>query len=248
MAKTNMNGRKWLPWLLGGIVAVVVVLVGGRFVIHVIQGGSKPPLALPTVTTTPAAAGDVSSTLAGSSDPSSGSGSTLDGMWNIGSGSQAGYRVQETLFGQSNTAVGRTTAITGNLTLSGTTVTAETITVDLTKVTSDRSQRDDQFQSRIMNTSQFPTAKFVLTKPISLASLPAVGVQVPASATGDLTLHGVTKSVTFQVTAQRTTSAIQVQGSIPITFADWNINNPSGGPASVGTSGSLEFLLDFTHS
>ena len=247
MAKTNVNGRKWLPWLLGGVVAVVVVLVGGRFVIHVIEGGSKPPLALPTVTTTAAAAG-TSSTLAGSSDPSSGSGSTLDGIWNIGSGSQAGYRVQETLFGQSNTAVGRTTAITGNLTLSGTTVTAETITVDLTKVSSDRSQRDDQFQSRIMNTSQFPTAKFVLTKPISLASLPDVGVQVSASATGNLTLHGVTKPVTFQVTAQRTTSAIQVQGSIPITFADWNINNPSGGPASVGNSGSLEFLLDFTHS
>jgi polyisoprenoid-binding protein YceI len=248
MAKTNVNGRKWLPWLLGGVVAVVVVVVGGRFVIHVIEGGSKPPLALSTVTTTPAAAGGTSSTLAGSSDASSGSGSTLDGMWNIGNGSQAGYRVQESLFGQSNTAVGRTSAITGNLTLSGTTVTAETVTVDLTKVSSDRSQRDDQFQGRIMNTSQFPTAKFVLTKPISLASLPAVGVQVSASATGDLTLHGVTKSVTFPVTAQRTTSAIQVQGSIPITFADWNINNPSGGPASVGTSGSLEFLLDFTHT
>jgi hypothetical protein len=36
---------------------------------------------------------------------------------------------------------------------------------------------------------------------------------------------------------------IQVSGSVPITFADYSIDNPSGGPASVGDSGTLEFLL-----
>jgi len=118
----------------------------------------------------------------------------------------------------------------------------------MTKVSSDRSQRDGQFQGRIMNTSTFPTSKFTLTKPIQLASLPAVGAQVTNQATGDLTLHGVTKSVTFPVTAQRSGSNLQVQGAIPITFADWNISNPSGGPATTSDNGSLEFLVNFSHS
>jgi polyisoprenoid-binding protein YceI len=233
---------RWLKWLLISVVGLVVIVVGGVFAIHQVQGKSKPPLTLSVVTTTtapPTAAGASTSApaLAG-----------VDGTWKVGSGSQAGYRIQETLFGVSNTAVGRTTAVTGSITISGTTVSAGSFTVDLTKVTSDRSQRDDQFQTRIMNTSAFPTAKFTLTKPIDLNTLPAEGVQVTESATGDLSMHGVTKSVTFQVTAQRAGSNIQANGSIPITFADWNISNPSGGPATTGSTGTLEFLLSFSHS
>jgi len=33
-----------------------------------------------------------------------------------------------------------------------------------------------------------------------------------------------------------------------VTFSDYNINNPSGGPASVGNAGTVEFLLTFRHS
>jgi polyisoprenoid-binding protein YceI len=226
-----------------GLVAAVVVVVGGIVVIHQVQGGSAPPLTLPTVTTTPVAAGATTPSTATSTGAV-----VVDGVWNVSSGSTAGYRVQETLFGVSNTAIGRTSAVTGSITISGTTVSAGSFSVDLTKVSSDRSQRDSQFQGRIMDTSSFPTATFKLTQPINLTNLPANGVQVTATATGDLMLHGVTKSVTFPVTAQRNGSTIQVQGSVPITFADWSITNPSGGPATTGNSGSLEFLLDFTHS
>ena len=35
-----------------------------------------------------------------------------------------------------------------------------------------------------------------------------------------------------------------MEGQEPITFSDYNIDNPSGGPASVGDSGTLEFLLE----
>ncbi len=34
-------------------------------------------------------------------------------------------------------------------------------------------------------------------------------------------------------------------GSIPITFADWNIANPSFGPVSTDDNGVLEFALNF---
>ena len=168
---------------------------------------------------------------------------SLDGTWKVASGSTAGYRVKETLFGQSATAVGRTTAVTGEFTLAGTTVPTASFSVDLTQVSSDRSQRDGQFQGRIMDTAQFPTATFELTNPIDLGSVPANGVEITPKATGKLTLHGTTKTVTVDLTAKRTGNNIQVLGSIPITFADYGIDNPSGGPASVGDNGTLEFLL-----
>jgi len=36
----------------------------------------------------------------------------VSGAWTVTTGSQAGYRVQEILFGQSHTAVGRTSKVT----------------------------------------------------------------------------------------------------------------------------------------
>jgi polyisoprenoid-binding protein YceI len=239
----QVSRPKWLRWALVAAGAVVVIVVAGLIVIRLVQGGSKPPLSLPSVTTTPAVTGATTASTASSSGPV-----VVDGVWQVGSGSTAGYRIKETLFGQSNTAIGRTNAVTGNITIAGTTVSTGSFSVDLTKVSSDRSQRDGQFQGRIMDTASFPTATFKLTKPIAVSTLPANGVQVTAMATGDLNIHGVTRSVTFPVTAQRNGSVIQVQGSIPITFADYNISNPSGGPATTGDSGSMEFLLSFSHS
>jgi polyisoprenoid-binding protein YceI len=228
--------RGWKRWTLIAGVAAVVVVVGGLLVIHLIQGPSKKPLSLNDVPTT-AASGTPTTVLA-----------TLDGPWKVVTGSTAGYRVKETLLGQSNTAVGRTTAVTGSIVLAGAKVPSASFSVDMTKVSSDRSLRDSQFQSRIMDTSQFPTATFALTSPIDLGSVPNDNVKITPKATGKLVLHGTTKTVTVSLTAQRTGNTIQVLGSIPVTFADYGISNPSGGPASVGDNGTLEFLLVLSKS
>ena len=227
--------QRWKRRALIGGCAAIVVVVGGLLAIHLIQGTGDPPLTFIDTSTT-VAAGDTTS-------PPTTTLASLDGTWKITSGSTAGYRVKETLFGQSATATGRTTAVTGEFTLAGTSVSTASFSVDLTQVSSDRSQRDGQFQGRIMQTSQFPTATFVLTKPIDIGSVPANGVEITPKATGKLTLHGVTKTVTIALTAKRTGNTIQVLGSLPITFADYNINDPSGGPATVGKTGTLEFLL-----
>ena len=51
------------------------------------------------------------------------------------------------------------------------------------------------------------------------------------------------------MTSQDTGSIVQVAGSIPITFADWNIPNPSfGGVVTTEDHGVLEFALNFAHS
>jgi polyisoprenoid-binding protein YceI len=98
-----------------------------------------------------------------------------------------------------------------------------------------------------MDTSSYPTATFTLAQPIQLSTLPAEGVQTTANATGNLMMHGTTRSVTFQVTARRSGTTIEVSGSIPIIFADWNISDPSAGPATTEDHGSLEFLINFAH-
>ncbi|MHB8465364.1 MAG: YceI family protein [Acidimicrobiales bacterium] len=228
-------------WLIGAAAVALAVVVGGPFVyIHFIEGAAPAPLSLSSQSTATTVAGD-------SSVVSSSSGSVA-GTWQVSSGSEAGYRVNENLFGQDATAVGRTTAITGSITIAGTTVRTGSFSVDMTKVSSDRSQRDSQFHGRIMQTSTFPTATFTLTQPIELAALPATSSTVTEKATGNLTLHGTTKLVTFTVTARRTASRIQVSGSIPVTFADWNISNPSFGPVTTDDHGTMEFLLDLVHA
>jgi polyisoprenoid-binding protein YceI len=155
-----------------------------------------------------------------------------------------GYRVKEVPFGQS-TEGGRTNAITGSLSIAADRREGD-FTVDMTTVKSDSGNRDNQFQGRIMDTSKFPTSTFALTQPIDLGSVPTEGQTVKASATGDLTLHGTTKPVTFDVQAQLKDGKIEVNGTIPIVFADYGIPNPSFGPASTEDNGVLEFLLVFT--
>ena len=59
--------------------------------------------------------------------------------------------------------------------------------------------------------------------------MPADGDTVTATATGDLTLHGTTKPVTFDVQATYKNGLIGVLGQIPIVFADYGIPNPSIG-------------------
>jgi polyisoprenoid-binding protein YceI len=96
-----------------------------------------------------------------------------------------------------------------------------------------------------MDTSQYPTATFELTKPISLAPVPKDGTIKTYSATGKLTLHGTTKDVTIPLTTKHIGDVIGVQGITTVTFSDYGIDNPSGGPASVGDSGQLEFVVQF---
>jgi polyisoprenoid-binding protein YceI len=229
-----MRNKK--TWFIGIPVLLVLIFVGGPFVyINFIKDDAPDRLELSTSTTKPN--GNTSSTA-----PSAAS---VDGEYSVKAGSTVGYRVTEVLFGQTSEAAGRTTDVTGSLTMSGTTANGADFTVDLTTVKSDQNNRDNQFQGRIMNTAEFPNATFELTEPIDLTSVPAEATPITAKATGDLTLRGVTKSVTFDISAQRLGDTIEVNGAIPITWDEWQIPAPSGGPAQVEDSGEIEFLITF---
>jgi polyisoprenoid-binding protein YceI len=95
-----------------------------------------------------------------------------------------------------------------------------------------------------MDVATYPTGTFTLTRSITLAPVPASGKVRTYHATGNLTLHGHTRQVTFGLKAERTATQIRASGSIPITFADWGIPNPSFGTfVTTENHGVMEFLL-----
>lgn len=229
--------RHWLRWLIGGIVVLAALAVAGPFLyIHFFNGSTPAALTLSP---------------SGSSAPSatSASSSAMAGSWTVGSGSVVGYRVNEVLLGQNTTAVGRSTSVTGHLTIAGSTATAASFSVTMDTIRSDKSQRDDRFNGPIMDVAKYPTGTFALTSPVDLAPLPAAGMVKTYTAQGKLTLHGTTRAVTVTLTAQRTASGIKVAGQIPVLFSDYNIQNPSfAGFVTTQDHGLLEFLLVFTRS
>jgi polyisoprenoid-binding protein YceI len=234
---SHRRRHSWLRWVLVAAGAVVVLAVAVPFAyIHFIEGPAPAPLSL-NATSSPSAA-------AGGTGSGQGTDAPLAGTWAVTAGSRAGYRVNEVLAGQNNVAVGRTSAVAGHLAIRNTTVTAGTFTVKMATIHSDQSQRDTQFDGRIMDVATYPTGTFTLTRGISLAPVPATGQIRTYRATGNLTLHGHTRPVTFTLTAERTGTQIRASGSIPITFADWDIPNPGfAGFVTTQNHGVLEFLL-----
>jgi polyisoprenoid-binding protein YceI len=228
---------RWLWWLAAAGAAVVVLAVGGTFAyIHFIEGPAPAPLGLRTPAASP-------------SGPAGTTATSLAGTWRVAAGSQAGYRVKEVLLGQNNVAVGRTSHIAGNLVIKGSTVQAASFRVPMATIHSDQSQRDAQFDGRIMDVASFPVGSFTLTRPISLTPLPAAGTVRQYTATGKLTMHGHTRQVTFGLQAEQTGSKIKISGSVPVTFADYGIGNPSFGSfVTTDNHGVLEFLLNFSKS
>jgi polyisoprenoid-binding protein YceI len=217
---------------LGAVIVIVVALAGPYVYIHFIEGPAPQKLSLPA---------------SSSSGAPSGSSTSVSGTWNISKGSVVGYRVNEKLLGQNSTAVGRTSKVWGSLDVSGASVTSATFSVDMATVVSDQSERNAQFDGRIMDVAEYPTAKFTLTSPIKLGASPQVGVITNTSATGDLTLHGVTQPITFKVAIERTSSGLDALAEIPIKFSTWKIDNPSiAGFVTTSTSGTLEVLLSAT--
>jgi len=171
------------------------------------------------------------------------------GDWNIVSSDQVfvGYRVAELFGGETikTTAVGRTNSVSGTMTITETAVTAVTLSADLTKMTSDRPQRDRVLVDSGLQTRTFPQATFQLTTPIPLGNAPALGDEVNVVALGDLTLHGVTHQVSIPMLARWNGATITVAGSTRIEFGDYDIEAPNNAFVSVEHSGEFEVQLTF---
>jgi polyisoprenoid-binding protein YceI len=251
--------------------ALVLLVVGGSFIYAKVINKADPEFgqsdvnakldaATTTIASSSTATVDPSTTLApvasapAVTTPQSSTGAantgltSIDGTWNIKEGSEVGYRVKESINGFDTTANGRSQSITGSMVAAGTTITQGQFTVDMATFRSDEGGRDEQFKDRVMNVAKYPTSTFVLTAPIDFGAVPPDGGKVNATATGALTLHGTTKSVTFDVQGTFKNGLIGVLGQIPVVFADWEIPAPSIGSIRTEDNGLLEFVLVLQHA
>jgi polyisoprenoid-binding protein YceI len=173
----------------------------------------------------------------------------VSGSWAVvgGNGSFAGYRVNEELANLGfQEAAGRSTGIVATLTIADGAVVRADVTVDTTRLVSDQQRRDGAIRDQALETRSYPTASFSLTEPIGLPAGAASGDAFAVSAVGDLTLHGVTRSVTIDLQAQLVGDTIAVVGSTPIVFADYGIAQPRAMVVlSVDDHGLMEFQLLF---
>lgn len=174
----------------------------------------------------------------------------LDGTWTIvgGGSSFVGYRIDEVLTTVGDfTVVGRTEDVTGSIVGEGTTVTAVDLVADMTTLTTDNGGRDGAMRNQALETGQFPEATFVLTSPIDVGEIPVEGETIELTATGDLTIHGVTQTVDFPLTATVQGASFVVIGQLPVLLADYDISAPSAPiVASVEDNAILELSLVFS--
>lgn len=180
------------------------------------------------------------------STPAASSSSSTDvaGTWTIATGSQAGFRAREKLASlpAKSDAVGRTGDVTGSITITSTSVTMADFEVDLTTLKSEPAEpRRDSKIGPALETDKFPKATFTLTSPIAIDAKKSTAT---VDATGDLTIHGVTKSVTIPITATLVKSQLELVGTITFPFADFEVHQPNfGGFVTVDDDVALEFKL-----
>jgi polyisoprenoid-binding protein YceI len=155
-------------------------------------GGAAAPSATaqPTATATTAAA------------------TATTGTWTVSNASRATVRVREQLVGVNlpSDAVLVATGASGTFILKddGTFSSDSKISFDLTTLASDNRNRDDFIKGDTLQTRQFPKAEFVPTKTTGLTlPMPASG-EFTFKLTGQMTIKGKTKEVTFDVQAKRT--------------------------------------------
>jgi polyisoprenoid-binding protein YceI len=218
-------------------VVVVVLLVGLAFLAF--GGGDAPaPASL-------GATGD------SSEDVAPGEEVALEGTWAVEAGdSFVVYRVGETIIsiGTPSEAVGRTTAVTGEMVI-GTSVESASFSADVTKLESDQPRRDGRLRTSGLETNTYTEASFEITEPIALPDDLDPGAVVDTSVAGELTMHDTTQPVEVPVQARWDGTKIEIAGSIAVQMADYGIDPPSiGGIVSVEDNGTVEFQLVLTKS
>ncbi len=231
--------RRRAPLIVGGAVVVLVAVFVVAYLAF-FRGSSEERLTL---------------TPSESQGPSGSAvtGEDIAGRWVATTGSEAGYRVREKLsrLPAKSDAVGRTTAVSGGMTVArdGDRLVARDLRmeVDVTKLQSDESRRDNRIRTDGLETNRFPTATFVSTDEIATPADAASGKAFTADVTGDLTIHGVTKRVTIPVEARLDATTLQVVGSYKFPMSDFAIDPPNiGGFVTVDPDATLEFKILMT--
>ena len=158
--------------------------------------------------------------------------SSEDTAVTIQNGSVARYRVQEQLARLSvpNDAVGETPDVTGTIVFGADGAVApdrSRIVVDLSTLKSDENRRDNFLRTDTLESNKYPLAEFTVKDAPGLPQpLPDSG-EFTFQLQGDMTLHGVTSPLTWEVTATFTPDSAQGSAQTTFTFDTFNMDKPS---------------------
>jgi len=218
---------------------VAAPLAAATFLLAACGGAAASPSASAAATTaaarsTPTATASTPATTAtASAATTTATTSAATGTWTISDTSKATVRVREQLVGVNlpSDAVLVATGATGTFLLKddGTFSSDSKITFDLTTLASDQRQRDDFVKMDTLQTRQFPTAVFVPTKTTGLTlPMPASG-EFTFKLTGQITIHGKTKEVTFDAQAKRSGNELTATATAAPSwkFADFGMTAPA---------------------
>jgi len=150
----------------------------------------------------------------------------------ITDGSSASYRVTEQFVGIDfpNDAIGSSTAVAGSITIAkdGSITPDSKLTVDLSKLSSDQDMRDNFVHTRTLETAKFPMAEFVPTKITGVPAMIPFQGQSGIQLTGNMTIHGVTKEVTFQgIATFNRDSTVAGRVKTSFTFGTFGLTKPA---------------------
>ncbi len=164
-------------------------------------------------------------------------------------GNEARYRVREQLVGIDfpTDAVGKTQAVTGMLVVqpNGTIVAdSSKIIVNVQTMKSDKSGRDKTIRTTAIETDKFPTVEFV---PQSFAGLTAKPGATDATftMTGNITVHGTTHPVTWDVTAHSAGNDVLGTALTKFTFQDIDVVPPKKSVLLVAISVADTIKLEY---
>lgn len=237
-------------FLLPALALAALVALGGAAAgyAYFFSGLRTTPPALSFASPSPSASASTSPTT---------SASGFAGTWQVASGSVAGYRVKEQFVGQTSTheAVARTNAVSGQISISTAPyqLVSGTITVDLTGLASIDSVAGynvvnrDRIVQQALATGQFPSATLQLS-PVAIPTGAENDQTVSFQATGNLTIHGVTKPVTVAVQLKVAGGVPQVVASIETNMTDFGVSPPSIGFTTVQPAVTIEAQLAFARA
>jgi polyisoprenoid-binding protein YceI len=202
--------------------AISRVSVVALLLLSACGGASSPSAATATPTATPSATAAVTATAQANAI-----------TWTVDPASKATVRVREQLvrLPAPNDAVITITGAEGRFTLKGdgTFASGSKITVDMTTITTDDRQRTESIRRDPLEVTRFRTAELVPTKTIGLALPLARSGDFTFQLLGDLTLHGVTKAVTFDVKATRSDTKLTATATANPSwkFGDFGMSPPT---------------------
>lgn len=249
--------------IIGGIIAVLVVVLVGLVYIWVTGGSSAPsatlsaptlelptrePTAEPTEAATESAAAATAETTAAASANLDAGSFTIFNI--VADDSQVRFILNELLRGQPNTVTGRTDQIAGQFAVDFANPQASRvgeIRISARSLATDNELRNRAIRSQILQSSQ-DQFEFINFVPTEIEGLPAsitLGEPFEFQITGDLTIRDVTHPITFDVTVTPV-SETEIEGTATATVqrADFGLEIPSV-PSVADVDEAVRLEIDF---